>query len=238
MPLHTFPGPYRKNQNPASKILPLDSVDDPRLQGHRKGVQQDRRGIIGKQDSTHPRQHTMSPGPAPPGKTVEPRAKRHVLQGKEPETMQKAWHTRTMVLPGSKIEIVDPELPVRESVSVVVLYSSEISESSAVDSLDEVPGPASRQDRRGYGGLPQGRARSMGSLTLPSAGPVYPDASGCIYSVEHIGPTTSCSHPRGDRPAPDSSSSRAMTWQFWQRASSRCVRTIPFGPCATPMRSV
>ncbi len=34
--------------------------------------------------------------------------------------MQKALHIRTTVLPGGKIEIVDPELPVGESVDVVV----------------------------------------------------------------------------------------------------------------------
>ena len=34
--------------------------------------------------------------------------------------MQKALHIRTTVLPGDKIEIVDQDLPVGESVDVVV----------------------------------------------------------------------------------------------------------------------
>ena len=38
--------------------------------------------------------------------------------------MQKALHIKTTVLPGGKIEIVDPELPVGESVDVVVSRSS------------------------------------------------------------------------------------------------------------------
>ena len=38
--------------------------------------------------------------------------------------MQKALHIKTTVLPGGKIEIVDPELPVGESVEVVVRRSS------------------------------------------------------------------------------------------------------------------
>ena len=36
--------------------------------------------------------------------------------------MQKALHIKTTVLPGGKIEIVDPELPVGESVDVVVRH--------------------------------------------------------------------------------------------------------------------
>ena len=38
--------------------------------------------------------------------------------------MQKALHVRTTVLPGGKIEIVDQELPVGESVDVVVSQSA------------------------------------------------------------------------------------------------------------------
>ena len=38
--------------------------------------------------------------------------------------MQKALHIKTTVLPGGKIEIVDPELPVGESVDVIVRRSS------------------------------------------------------------------------------------------------------------------
>ena len=43
---------------------------------------------------------------------------------KEASIMQKALHLRTTVLPGGKIEIVDQELPVGESVDVVVSQSS------------------------------------------------------------------------------------------------------------------
>ena len=41
---------------------------------------------------------------------------------KETRTMQKALHIKTTVLPGGKIEIVDPELRVGESVEVVVRH--------------------------------------------------------------------------------------------------------------------
>ena len=54
--------------------------------------------------------------------------------------MQKALHIRTTVLPGGKIEIVDPGLPVGESVEVVVSQSSASERRSAVDILDEAPG--------------------------------------------------------------------------------------------------
>ncbi len=54
--------------------------------------------------------------------------------------MQKALHVRTTVLPGGKIEIVDEELPVGESVDVVVRHASEASRRSAVDILNEAPG--------------------------------------------------------------------------------------------------
>ena len=36
--------------------------------------------------------------------------------------MQKALHIKTTVLPGGKIEIVDPELPVGESIEVVARH--------------------------------------------------------------------------------------------------------------------
>ena len=54
--------------------------------------------------------------------------------------MQKALHIRTTVLPGGKIEIVDQELPVGESVDVVVSQSPVSERRSAVDILDEAPG--------------------------------------------------------------------------------------------------
>ena len=54
--------------------------------------------------------------------------------------MQKALHVRTIVLPGGKIEIVDRELPVGESVDVVVSQSLASERRSVVDILDEAPG--------------------------------------------------------------------------------------------------
>ena len=54
--------------------------------------------------------------------------------------MQKALHVRTTVLPGGKIEIVDQELPVGESVDVVVSQSPASERRSAVDILAEAPG--------------------------------------------------------------------------------------------------
>ncbi len=59
---------------------------------------------------------------------------------KGPLSMQKVLHLKTTVLPGGKIEIVNQELPVGESVSVVVLHSSESLHRSAVDILAEAPG--------------------------------------------------------------------------------------------------
>ena len=54
--------------------------------------------------------------------------------------MEKALHIRTTVLPGGKIEIVDHELPVGESVDVIVSQSSSSERRSAVDILAEAPG--------------------------------------------------------------------------------------------------
>ena len=54
--------------------------------------------------------------------------------------MQKTLHIRTTVLPGGKIEIEDDELPVGESVSVVILRSQDSLHRSAVDILNEAPG--------------------------------------------------------------------------------------------------
>ena len=54
--------------------------------------------------------------------------------------MQKALHVRTTVLPGGKIEIVDRELPVGESVDVVVSRSAGTERRSIVDILEEAPG--------------------------------------------------------------------------------------------------
>ena len=54
--------------------------------------------------------------------------------------MQKALRLTTTVLPGGKIEIVDQELPVGESVDVVVHHSPVSTERSALDILAEAPG--------------------------------------------------------------------------------------------------
>ncbi len=54
--------------------------------------------------------------------------------------MQKALHIRTTVLSGGIIEIVDQQLPVGESVNVVVLHFSGALQRSAVDILNESPG--------------------------------------------------------------------------------------------------
>ena len=53
--------------------------------------------------------------------------------------MHKTLHIRTTVLPGGRIEIVDQELPVGESVSVVV-HSSVAKRRSAVEILQEATG--------------------------------------------------------------------------------------------------
>ena len=54
--------------------------------------------------------------------------------------MQKALHIKTTVMPGGKIEIVNRDLPVGESVHVVVRHASASVRKSAVDILDEAPG--------------------------------------------------------------------------------------------------
>ena len=54
--------------------------------------------------------------------------------------MQKVLHLKTTVLPGGRIEIVDQELPVGESVDVVVRHVPESPRRSAVDILAEAPG--------------------------------------------------------------------------------------------------
>ena len=54
--------------------------------------------------------------------------------------MQRALHIRTTVLPGGKIEIVDQELPVGESVDVIVSQSAASERRSTVDILAEAPG--------------------------------------------------------------------------------------------------
>jgi len=56
--------------------------------------------------------------------------------------MQPALHISTKVLPGNKIEISTPELPVGNAVEVFVIIKNTSSPSrrSAIDLLDELPG--------------------------------------------------------------------------------------------------
>ena len=54
--------------------------------------------------------------------------------------MQKALHIRTTVLPGGRIEIVNQDLPVGESVDVVVRHLPASTRRSAADVLAEAPG--------------------------------------------------------------------------------------------------
>ena len=54
--------------------------------------------------------------------------------------MQRALHVRTTVLPEGRIEITDGELPVGESVDVVVSRSTASERQSIVDILDEATG--------------------------------------------------------------------------------------------------
>ena len=53
--------------------------------------------------------------------------------------MQKALHIRTTVLPGGKIEIVDDELPVGQTVDVVVRHSSAPESRSIMEILNSGP---------------------------------------------------------------------------------------------------
>ena len=54
--------------------------------------------------------------------------------------MQKALHIRTTVLPGGKIEIVDPELTAGESVDVIISPTPAPSARSAWQIISEGPG--------------------------------------------------------------------------------------------------
>ena len=54
--------------------------------------------------------------------------------------MPKALHIRTTVLPGGKVEIVNPGLPVGETVDVIISPSPASNGRSAVDILAEAPG--------------------------------------------------------------------------------------------------
>ena len=102
--------------------------------------------------------------------------------------MQKTLHIRTTVLPGGKIEIVDQELPVGESVDVVVSQSPVSERRSAVDILAEAPGGLVFKTAADGSGLLEGREGIMGPLILPTGGPVYVDANAIIYSVERVEP--------------------------------------------------
>ena len=54
--------------------------------------------------------------------------------------MQRTLHVRTTVQPGGKIEIVDPALPVGETVEVIVSQPPVKERRSIMDVLDEAPG--------------------------------------------------------------------------------------------------
>ena len=54
--------------------------------------------------------------------------------------MQKSLHFRTTVQPGGRIEIVDPALPVGETVDVVVTWVPASERRSVIDILAEAPG--------------------------------------------------------------------------------------------------
>ena len=56
--------------------------------------------------------------------------------------MPPAWHWKTIVLPGGKIELSDPELPSGESVEVFVRRSESPAKArpSAVEVLRQAPG--------------------------------------------------------------------------------------------------
>ena len=62
-----------------------------------------------------------------------------VFYVKEARIMQRALHVRTTVLPGGKIEIVDRELPVGESVDVVVSQSAASSRRPIMEILNSGP---------------------------------------------------------------------------------------------------
>ena len=63
--------------------------------------------------------------------------------------MQKALRVRTTVLPGGKIEIADRELPVGESVDVIVSQPSASERRSAWQVISEAPGQILLQVRKG-----------------------------------------------------------------------------------------
>ncbi len=54
--------------------------------------------------------------------------------------MQKELHNRTTVLPGGRIEIVDPALAAGDNVDVVVHSSTDEARRSVLDVLAEAPG--------------------------------------------------------------------------------------------------
>ena len=54
--------------------------------------------------------------------------------------MQKAFHVRTTVQPGGRVEVASPELEAGQTVDVVVTRSSSTERRSVVDILAEAPG--------------------------------------------------------------------------------------------------
>jgi hypothetical protein len=53
---------------------------------------------------------------------------------------QNAWHLKTTVLPGGRVEITDPALPSGAAVDVFVLPEQVKTRRSAVDILADAPG--------------------------------------------------------------------------------------------------
>ena len=73
--------------------------------------------------------------------------------------MQKVLHLKTTVLPGGKIEIVNGDLPVGESVDVVVSHPAEPSRRSAIDILDGASGHLLFKSAEEVGSYLRGRER-------------------------------------------------------------------------------
>ena len=54
--------------------------------------------------------------------------------------MQKLLHMKTTVLPGGRIEIVNPQLHAGEAVEVVVRHSNKATQPSALEIIEQAPG--------------------------------------------------------------------------------------------------
>ncbi len=103
------------------------------------------------------------------------------------DRLRTALHTTARVQPGNKIEITAPELREGEDVDVFLIPRTSETHAgrSVLEFLDSLPpGPRSAADLAGGRATVPGGTERMGSLTLPSTGPVYADAQIFIYSVE------------------------------------------------------